>query len=389
MFDGNKLDSSLCDVKKKLKVAFWGGGYDSAIGRTHRIALEMDQRFELVAGCFSRNLEKSRDSALKYGIDPRYAYSDIRDLINQSTEKIDGIIILTPQDQHFLHVVDCLNAGFPVISEKALVCSSIEALEIQELLEKKNGFLAVSYNYTGYPMIRELRRMIKSGWLGKIQQINIEMPQEGFARLTQDNKPIVPQSWRLFDGVIPTLSLDLGVHLHMMVRFLTDANPLEVVAVSSSRGNFQQIIDNVSCIVHYSRGIDCSIWYSKTAFGNRNGLRLRVFGDQGAAEWIQENPEYIFYSDNVGGKFSLDRTSKDVQIANQPRYQRFKAGHPAGFIEAYANYYFDVADSLSNFNKFKLSELNEFAFGIHESLEGLRMLEAIARSSTTKKWETV
>jgi len=388
-FDGNETCASISDGNSKLKIAFVGGAYDSAVGRSHRIAIEMDNRFELIAGCFSRNLEKSRDSAVKYGIASRHAYSELRDLINECAEKLDAILVLTPQDQHFSHVMDCLNAEIPVVSEKALVGSSAEALEIQKLLEKKSGFLSVTYNYTGYPMVRELKRMVEMGRLGKIQQIHIEMPQEGFSRLSPEGNPMTPQNWRLRDGVIPTLSLDLGVHLHMMVRFLTSANPEEVVAVSSSRGNFPQVVDNISCMARYSGDIDCSIWYSKTAFGYRNGLRLRIFGDQGAAEWVQENPEYIYYADNAGGKLCLDRTSKGVQIANQQRYQRFKAGHPAGFIEAFANYYFDVADSLLGYRKSKNNKLGEFTFGIDESLEGLRMLEAIVRSTSSKKWELV
>lgn len=387
--DENETCVSISDGSSKLKIAFVGGAYDSAVGRSHRIAIEMDNRFELVAGCFSRSLEKSRGSAVKYGIASRHAYSRLPDLINEYAEKIDAVLVLTPQDQHLSHVMDCLNAQIPVVSEKALVGSSAEALEIQKLLEKKSGFLSVTYNYTGYPMVRELKRMVEIGRLGKIQQIHIEMPQEGFSRLSPEGNPMTPQSWRLRDGVIPTLSLDLGVHLHMMVRFLTSANPEEVVAVSSSRGNFPQVVDNISCMARYSGDIDCSIWYSKTAFGYRNGLRLRVFGDQGAAEWLQENPEYIYYADNVGGKYCLDRTSKGVQIANQQRYQRFKAGHPAGFIEAFANYYFDVADSLLGYRKSKYSKLGEFTFGIEESLEGLRMLEAITRSTSSKKWEPV
>lgn len=388
-FYGSEASASISDSNAKLKLAFVGGAYDSAVGRSHRIAIEMDHRFELVAGCFSRNSEKNRDSAIKYGVDPRYAYSHLHDLINEGAEKLDAILVLTPQDQHFSHVMDCLNAGIPVVSEKALVGSSAEALEIQRLLEKKNGFLSVTYNYTGYPMVRELKRMVEMGRLGKIQQILIEMPQEGFARLSPEGSPIIPQNWRLRDDVVPTLSLDLGVHLHMMVRFLTSAKPEEVVAVSSSRGNFPQVVDNVSCMARYSGDIDCSIWYSKTAFGYRNGLRVRIFGDQGAAEWVQENPEYIFYADNSGGKFSLDRTSNGVEIANQLRYQRFKAGHPAGFIEAFANYYFDVADALRGYRESKHYHLNKYAFGINESLEGLQMLEAIARSVSSKKWEHV
>ena len=383
------LTASEQNTPDRLKIAFIGGAYDSAVGRAHRVAVEMDQRFELVAGCFSRRQEKSRDSAFKYGIDPNRAYSDLNALLNAETGKLDAIVVLTPQDQHGNQVMGSLDAGIPVICEKALVASSSEAVAIRERLMAKNGFLAVTYNYTGYPMVRELKHMVESGVLGQIQQLHIEMPQEGFARMSADGAPIIPQEWRLRDSLVPTLSLDLGVHLHMMARFLTGARPKEVVAVSSSRGNFSEITDNVQCLARYSENIDCSIWYSKTAFGYRNGLRLRIFGDKGAAEWVQENPEYLQYADNAGGRYCLDRTSKNIQVANQSRYQRFKAGHPAGFIEAFANYYVDVADVLQNSRGSAVSDFGQYVFGVDESLEGLQMLEAIERSCSSKQWEVV
>lgn len=381
--------ASTVQAAKKLRLAFIGGAYESAVGRSHRIAVEMDQRFELVAGCFSRSPERSQESAIKYGVDPDRAYSDVQSLIHAEAGQIDAAVILTPQDKHFEHVTACIAGNIPVICEKALVCSPAEAVSVRKLLVERDGYLAVTYNYTGYPMIRELKEMVAAGLLGKIQQIHMEMPQEGFARLSPEGTPIIPQEWRLRDDIIPTVSLDLGVHLHMMARFLTDESPLEVVATSTSRGNFPAVIDNVQCLARYSGEIDCGLWYGKTAFGYRNGLRLRVFGDRGAAEWVQENPEYLHYADDSGGKFCLDRASKTVRIANQARYQRFKAGHPAGFIEAFANYYFDVSDDLRDYLGGHRKGHNRYVFGIDESREGLQMLAAIARSSSTHQWERV
>lgn len=386
-----RFDDSKLGNLKKLKIAFLGGAFESAVGRAHRTAIEMDQRFELVAGCFSRNLEANQSAALKYGINPNRAYYSLDKLLEAETDEVDVIAIMTPQDQHGQQVKSCLAAGLPVICEKALVASVGEAIAIKEQLSNR-GFLAVTYNYTGYPMLRELKHMIKQGCFGSIQQIHMEMPQEGFSRVGIAGTPVVPQEWRLRDGPIPTLSLDLGVHLHMMVRFLTGERPEEVVATSNAYGNFKQITDNVSCIARYSNNLNCNIWYSKTALGYRNGLKLRIFGENGSAEWVQENPEYLQLADNTGGKMIIDRASNEIKIANLSRYMRFKSGHPAGFIEAFANYYYDVADALEQYshNKHnKNSFANEYVFGIEESLEGLQMLDAIAKSSINKRWEKV
>ena len=234
-------------------------------------------------------------------------------------------------------------------------------------------------------MLRELKYMIEQGRFGRIQQIHVEMPQEGFARLGSDGTPIVPQKWRLHDVKIPTISLDLGVHLHMLVRFLTNQRPIAVIATSNTYGNFPQIIDNVSCIARYTNDLSCNIWYSKTAIGQRNGLKIRLFGESGSAEWLQENPEQLYFADNRGRKIIIDRASDGVQVCNQTRYARFKAGHPSGFIEAFANYYNDIADAFDMYLNNK-SFPSQYIFGIEETLEGLHMLEAIAESSSNRCW---
>ncbi len=377
-------------VGDRIRLAFVGGALESAVGRAHRAAIGMDQLYDLVAGCFSRHAYRNRAAARQYGVEPARTCDSLEQLLQQERDRLDAVVILTPQDQHGSHVMQCIEAGVPVICEKALVASVADALAVRDLLAMKNGFLAVIYNYTGYPMVRELQRMIADGHLGRIRQVHLEMPQEGFARLAADGSPVVPQEWRLRDGAIPTLSLDLGVHLHMMVRFLTAERPLEVVATARSLGNFRQIVDNVSCIARFSGDLECNIWYSKTAFGCRNGLRLRVFGEQGAAEWVQENPEYLQVADSSGGRRIIDRAASGVVIASEQRYARFKAGHPAGFIEALANYYCDIAGPLRRVRDGDAAPAaGSHVFGIEESLEGLRFLEAIARSSASGRWETV
>lgn len=379
---------SASKMQPKHKVAFLGGGYDSAVGQTHRIAIEMDRHFELVAGCFSQSTATNSLSAELYGINPDRAYNNLEELLQNEAENIDALVILTPTDQHTPQVLSAVSAGIPVICEKALATSSNEAQEIKALLEEKKGFLSVTYNYTGYPMLRELKFMIEQGHFGKIQQIQIEMPQEGFAKLHEDGTPIIPQDWRLKDINIPNISLDLGVHLHIMVRFLTNERPLEVVALSESFGNFHQIIDSVSFLARYSNNMHCNVWYTKTALGYRNGLKIRLFGEKMAAEWLQEDPEHLHVADHFGGRRIIDRASNNIHISSLPRYTRFKAGHPAGFIEAFANYYADVADALTAYKNNDTTP-GQYAFGIDESIEGLNLFESVSESSINKKWVKV
>jgi len=230
--------------------------------------------------------------------------------------------------------------------------------------------------------------MIKQNNLGRIQQVHIEMPQEGFARLDKQGRPIKPQEWRLHDGDIPMISLDLGVHLHNQVGFLTGENPLEVIAVQNSYGFFKQIVDNAICVAKYTNDMVCNIWYSKAALGYRNGLRVRVYGEKGAAEWYQLDPERLVLHDNKGQSQVFDRGHSNADLSSQLRYGRFKVGHPAGFIEAFANLYNDIADSIQAYTE-KSNYRSEYVFGVDEALSGLYMLEAIAQSAKSKTWEKI
>jgi len=366
----------------KIKVAFLGGGINSAVGRAHKIALEMDKRYELVSGCFSRNIDINMQTAIEYGVSTKRVYDNLNELIEQEKNKIDAIIILTPTPNHKNEVIKCIKNNIAVICEKALASSSEEAFEIEEELKRNNGFLAVTYNYTGYPMLRELKNMISDGKLGKIEQVHIEMPQEGFLRLNENGDPIVPQEWRLHDEKLPVISLDLGTHTHDIISFLTLEEPVSLVAVQNSFGSFKKLVDNVMCIAHYTSNLVCNIWYSKSTLGHRNGLRVRVYGELGSAEWYQLEPENLYYNNNKGQRFILDRASTDVNIASQARYNRFKAGHPSGFIEAFSNYYSDIYDCI----KLNTIKNNKYVYGVRNALEGLIMLEAINKSSENKGW---
>lgn len=371
---------------EKLKVAFLGGGIHSSVGRAHRIALEMEKRFELAAGCFSRYPDRNKDSARAYGVPADRTYDRSDELIVNEKDKIHAVVILTPTPNHKRDVVQCLGAGIPVICEKAIAASVKEALEIERVMRQRGGFLAVTYNYSGYPMLRELRSFILEGRLGRVTQIHIEMPQEGFIRADKDGHPIKPQAWRLHDGALPTLSLDLGVHVHHTVDFLTGEKPIELAAVHNRFGSFKQVVDNVMCIARYTHEVVCHIWYSKAALGHRNGLRIRVYGKKGSAEWYQMDPETLHMNDRFGNPIKMDRASKDAAISSEARYNRFKAGHPTGYIEAFANLYWDIADSLLWYLKTKEFKTDEYVFGVEKAMEGLVFLEAVKKSAVKHRW---
>ena len=309
---------------KKLKLGFVGGGVNSAVGRTHKIASEIDSKFEVVCGAFSRHADINKKTGEEYCLSTDKVYDSWIDLVKKEKNNIDALVILTPTPTHKDIVIQALEFGIPVICEKSLASNISDGVKILETVDLQKGFLVVTYNYTGYPMVREIRGMVRNGVLGKIQQIHIEMPQEGFLRLTVEGKAQIPQQWRLLDDEIPTVSLDLGVHIHNMVQFLIGEKPIRVVSKQNNYGNFNGIFDNVICIAEYSNNITCNFWYGKTALGQSNGLRMRIFGEKGSIEWFQLYPEEIFYCDNVGNRQKIDKSSASLKVASQERYTVLK-----------------------------------------------------------------
>lgn len=372
-----------------LKLGIIGGALDSAIGRSHHIASQMDGRFRIVAGCFSLIPKVNEDTAALLDVPADRLYSDWHTFLKSEQGKLDAVLLLTPTPMHAEMAAEALAAGFALISEKALSVSSAEATAIRAVRDQHKGFVAVTYNYTGYPIIRELRHMIENGKLGQITHVAAEMPQEGFLRLVgaQDTKP-QPQAWRLKDDFIPTVSLDLGVHVHHLIHFLTQASPVEVCAMEQQQGHFDGIIDNVQCLARYTGDLPVQLWYGKTALGHANGLRIRIFGTEASAEWVQMNPEYLTLHDNRGHTGLITRAANGLHICNQERYTRFKAGHPAGFMEAFANYYADLADWLIAYRSGD-QKPHPMVAGVEIAEEGLRMMEAIARSARSRSWQPV
>tara|TARA_R110002126_G_scaffold10245_65_gene46705 strand:- start:3253 stop:4395 length:1143 start_codon:yes stop_codon:yes gene_type:complete len=370
----------------KLKVAIIGGGIDSAVGFAHKIALEMDGKFEIVASCFSRSEDTRQRTINEWRLPHCRSYANWNELLVNERDIVDVVLVLTPTPAHKDIVISALEQDYPVICEKALCINSTEATEIQQVLKAKNGYLAITYNYTGYPMVRELAEMIRQGMLGKICHIHVEMPQEGYMKLNNKTRsPAKPQAWRLRDGSIPTVSLDLGVHLHQLIKFLTSARPQSVVATENAFGGFSSVVDDVNCLANYTQGITANIWYGKSALGHKNGLRIRIYGDKGSAEWFQMEPEVLHISDEFGHKRLIDRSNQDLLVVDQARYHRFKAGHPSGFIEAFANYYSDISDELLLFRK-GMVPTQKLVGGLIDAVEGFIMLEAIHQSAQQKRW---
>jgi predicted dehydrogenase len=207
------------------------------------------------------------------------------------------------------------------------------------------------------------------------------MPQEGFLRVNAN-----PQDWRRKDYAVPTVSLDLGVHVHHLVDFLSGGlKPISLVGEQASYGQLSGIVDNVYCLARYENDLRVQAWWGKTALGHRNGLRVRVYGEKASAEWYQMDPEVLRWADNDGHHYLLDRGSGEAKTAQEPRYNRFKAGHPSGFIEAFANLYADFAQEIRGVGRAETIK-NPYVYGAEHAREGMRVMEAISESAKRQSW---
>lgn len=364
--------------RSPLRIAFIGGGVNSAVGKVHVAASQLDGKWKLVSGCFSRSTSENEYSGNVYNISPTRVYSDWKTLLYQEQGKIDAVAVLTPTPTHLKIISHCIKYKYPIISEKALVHTYEDAVKLSNLINGNNCYLAVTYNYAGYPMIRELRDIISRNTLGNILHFEAEMPQEGYLRRNAKDEPIHPQSWRQKDGKIPTLYLDLGVHLHQLIYYLTREIPLEMVSDHHTFGH-QKVIDYVNALCRYSDNISGRISFGKASLGFRNGLGIRIYGTKASAIWVQEKPEELILSFADGKKEYIDQGS-NLLVANQPRYCRFKPGHPSGFIEAFANIYYDIATEIITGDK------SGEIFGTELAKDGLKMMNGISESSELKSW---
>ena len=284
-----------------------------------------------------------------------------------------------------------LDGFFEELDEKINLIGEqlLERFEIQASKKVKNfPFLMGQGIWKGSENLGwddELRDIIKSGKLGQIQKVLLEMPQEGFRRPPDiAGKVSPPQEWRLHDYEIPTICLDLGVHLHHLSTFLLDQEPDSTMANFSNHSTYDGLIDDVHMLLHYPNNMIGHMWMSKTAIGNRNGLKINIYGDRGSAKWIQLNPDELEMNLLDGSRIIIDRASQ-CKFAGEYRYNRMKPGHPTGFIEAFANLYADINDALHIFNSNQTMH-SPFVFGINHASDGLNLFKAAKESHEIKTW---
>ena len=284
----------------KIRLGMVGGGEGAFIGAVHRLAARMDGHYELVAGALSATPEKARRSGEALGLAPDRIYPDYEAMAKAEAARPDGIeavAIVTPNHVHAGPTYAFLKAGIHVICDKPLTLSLAEARKMKDAVEQSGRIFALTHNYTGYPLVRRAREMVKAGDLGEIRLIQVEYPQDWLTGPTETtgNKQA---EWRVDparSGAGGALG-DIGTHAYNLADYVGGIELSELAAELTSFGAGRQLDDNVQIMLRYANGARGALWASQVAPGHENGLRLRVYGTKGGLLWVQANPNEMLFS---------------------------------------------------------------------------------------------
>lgn len=369
----------------RLKYGMVGGGQGAFIGDVHRKAVAMDGKAELQAGCFSQNFENTLTTGKTLGLDRKRLYRTYKEMIESEArhkDKIDFMVIVTPNNSHFPIARLALLNGIHVVCDKPLTTSSKDADELRRLSEKKGLLFCVTYTYTGYPMVKHLREMIAKGGLGTIRFVNAEYPQEWLA--TPLEKTGQKQSiWRTDPKQTGASNCvgDIGSHIENMVSYLTGLKIRSLCARLDTFVEGRVLDDNASIMVNYDKGAKGLYWSSQIAVGHDNGLRVRIYGTKGSLEWAQENPNYARIS-FLGRPAEILSRGRDKMYPRAQSCSRIPSGHPEGYFEAFANIYSTFITALNKKIAGKPLSKDDLDYpGVQQGVQGVRFIEKCVESS--------
>ena len=390
MIEGSTVISS----KRQITYAMVGGGPGAFIGDVHRLAIRMDNRARLVSGVFSSNAAKSKEFGVSLGLQPDRLYDNFEHMVKLESEredKVDFVVIVTPNASHYPIAKACLEHHFHVVCDKPLTLNAEQAIELSELAKKNHLLFCVTYTYTGYPVVKHITQIIKDGTIGDLRFVNAEYPQEWLATRSEDegNRQA---AWRTNPELSGSSNCvgDIGSHIENLVATTTG---LKIKRVSARLDCFVEnrvLDDNATIMIEYESGAKGLYWSSQIAVGSDNGLRVRIYGSKGSVTWAQEDPDHFILS-LLGEPTRLYSRGRDEFVPQSQKYSRLPAGHPEGVFEAFANIYQAFISTLETFLEGGNIVTDNLEFPtVEQGVDGVKFIEAcVASSSQDSKWITL
>jgi predicted dehydrogenase len=380
-------------LQRKLRMGMVGGGRDAFIGAVHRRAATFDGGVELVAGAFASTPEKSKLSGRDLLLSDERVYGAWQEMIEKEARRpadecLDFISVVTPNYLHYPVIKAGLEAGFNVVCDKPMVTSSAEANDLIKLVEKTSLVFAVTYTYTGYPMVKQARHMVQSGQLGTIQKIVVEYPQDWLlTRIEADGQK--QAAWRTDPkrAGISSCMGDIGTHCENLAAYITGLELAEVCADLTTFVPGRLLDDDGNVLIHYTNGARGILYASQISVGDENNIRIRVYGTKGALEWHQENPNYLHFR-APGAPEQVYKRSNGYMCDAAKRATRIPTGHPEGYFEAFANVYVNATDTMrARLLKQAPTELELDYPTVYDGAKGVFFVEKVVESTrSTLKW---
>ncbi len=369
----------------RIRLGMVGGGEGAFIGAVHRIAARLDDHYTLVAGALSSTDAKSRRSGAAIGLDPSRTYADYREMARAEAARPDGIEVVSIVTPNYLHApvtTAFLEAGIHVICDKPLTTTLADARALVALAKKHKRVFAVTHNYTGYPMVRQARQMVAEGKLGVIRVVQVEYAQDWLTeRLETTGQK--QAAWRTDpsrSGAGGCIG-DIGTHAYNLADYVVDIPVKELCAELTMFVKGRKLDDNAQVMLRYANGARGMLWASQVAPGNENGLQIRVYGSKGGLLWKQEQPNQLHWSP-FGEPTQIISRATGAASSAAARVSRIPAGHPEGYLEAFATIYSEVAQAVRSARKGgPIAEASAHFPTLTDGVKGVAFIESVVASA--------
>lgn len=380
-------------MKRKIRMGMVGGGRGAFIGAVHRMAAAIDGEIELVCGAFSSNPKKSKLSGADLYLPKDRVYGSYEEMIKKETElplgeRMDFISIVTPNHMHYGPAKMALENGFHVVCDKPLSFNMKEAKSLQRLVEKTGLIFALTHNYTGYPMVKQAKSMIAKNKIGKVRKIVVEYPQ-GWLSTFVEGSDQKQAAWRTDpkrSGIAGAMG-DIGTHAENLAEYVTGLKIKKMCADLSILVDGRKLDDDGNVLLEFDNGAKGILSASQISAGEENNLRIRIYGEKAGLDWRQMEPNTLIVR-WLDKSTEIMRTGVGNLSPEAQAHTRLPAGHPEGYLEAFANIYRNFAKCVQAYlgNKKPNKVYTDFPT-VADGVRGMRFIEKVVASSKSKsKW---
>jgi predicted dehydrogenase len=379
-------------MSRKLRIGMIGGGTGAFIGAIHRIALTMDGEYELVAGAFSADSEKSRTTGAQLMLSPDRVYADYTTMLTAeanlpSHQRMDVVVIVTPNHLHFDPAMQALEKGFHVVLEKPMTFSLAEAKQLQQKVTQTGKELLLCHTYTGYPMVKQARQFVQEGNIGAIRKIYVEYPQGWLSTFLEGSRH-KQADWRTDpskSGIAGAMG-DIGTHAFNLAEYISNLKLTRLCAAINTVVPGRKLDDDGAALLQFEKGATGVLMATQVAAGAENNVSIRIYGEKGGLSWCQQdnNSLHIFWPDRPAECW---RTGASYVGSYASHNTRTPAGHPEGYLEAFANLYRNFALTIKAKEMGQVPNPEWLDFPSTEAgVRGMSFIETMIQSSQQQQW---